>query len=104
VRDKEKALLGEIIAKLNDLFEGVTDDDQLVYVNHAIKGKLLEFETLVEQAANNTKEQFADSPDLPVDRRYAYQTRQEYPTALDRWGTKGGRITLSASYNTRCRR
>jgi type I restriction enzyme R subunit len=33
----------EIIAKVNDLFEGdLTDDDQLVYVNNVIKGKLLE--------------------------------------------------------------
>jgi type I restriction enzyme R subunit len=65
VRDKEKALLAEIIAKVNDLFEGdLTDDDRLVYVNNVLKGKLLESETLVEQAANNTKEQFANSPDL----------------------------------------
>jgi hypothetical protein len=32
----------------------ITDDDQLVYVNNVLKGKLLESETLVEQAANNT--------------------------------------------------
>ncbi|MDX8469219.1 hypothetical protein RFM26_26320 [Mesorhizobium sp. VK23B] len=34
------------------------------YVNNVIKGKLLESETLAQQAANNTKEQFANSPDL----------------------------------------
>lgn len=33
-------------------------------MNNAIKGKLLECETLIEQAVNNTKEQFANSPDL----------------------------------------
>ncbi len=55
----------EIIAKVNDLFEGeLTDDDRLVYVNNVIKGKLLESQILVKQAANNTKEQFANSPDL----------------------------------------
>jgi type I restriction enzyme R subunit len=65
VQDKEKALLAEIVAKLNDLFQGeVTDDDRLIYVNNVIKGKLLESETLTEQAANNTKEQFSNSPDL----------------------------------------
>jgi type I restriction enzyme, R subunit len=65
VREKEKALLAEIVAKVNDLFEGdLTDDDRLVYVNNVLKGKLLESETLIEQAANNTKEQFANSPDL----------------------------------------
>ena len=48
---------------MNDLFEGeLTDQDKLVYVNNVIKGKLLESETLTQQAANNTKEQFANSP------------------------------------------
>ncbi len=65
VQEKEKALLAEIIAKVNDLFEAeVTEDDKLVYVNNVIKGKLLESHTLVQQAVNNTKEQFANSPDL----------------------------------------
>ncbi len=65
VQEKEKARLGEIIAKVNDLFEGeLTDDDRLVYVNHVIKGKLLESRILVQQAISNTKEQFANSPDL----------------------------------------
>jgi phage antirepressor YoqD-like protein len=65
VQEKEKALLAEIIAKVNDLFEGeLTEDDKLVYVNNVIKGKLLESEVLVQQASNNTKEQFSNSPDL----------------------------------------
>lgn len=65
VQDKEKAMLAEIIAKVNDLFDGeLTEEDKLVYVNNVIKGKLLESETLVQQASNNTKEQFANSPDL----------------------------------------
>lgn len=65
VQEKEKALLTEIIQKVNGLFEGeLSDYDQLVYVNGVIKGKLLENETLVQQAANNSKEQFANSPDL----------------------------------------
>lgn len=65
VQEKEKAYLVEIIARVNDLFEGdLTDDDRLVYVNNVIKGKLLESQILVKQAANNTKEQFANSPDL----------------------------------------
>ena len=65
VREKERARLAEIIAAINDLFEGaLTDDDKLVYVNSVLKGKLLESETLVQQARNNTKEQFATSPDL----------------------------------------
>jgi hypothetical protein len=65
VHDKTKVLLAELIAKVNDLFEGdLTPGDKLVYVNDVIKGKLMESEKLREQAANNTKEQFANSPDL----------------------------------------
>ena len=65
VQEKEKAYLNAIIEKVNDLFEGdLSDQDKLVYVNNVIKGKLLESETLRQQAANNTKEQFANSPDL----------------------------------------
>ena len=65
VQDKEKALLAEILNKLNDLFTGdLSDDDKLVYANNVLRGKLLESGKLVEQAANNSKEQFANSPDL----------------------------------------
>lgn len=68
VQDKEKARLNEIIEKVNDLFEGeLSDQDKLVYVNNVIKGKLLESETLRQQAVNNTKEQFANSPDLKTE-------------------------------------
>lgn len=68
VQEKQKALLNEIIRKVNDLFEGdLTDQDKLVYVNNVIKGKLLESETLKQQAVNNTKEQFANSPDLKTE-------------------------------------
>lgn len=64
IHEKQKMLLAEIIAKVNELFQGdLTDEDKLVYVNH-VKSKLLESETLKEQALNNTKEQFANSPDL----------------------------------------
>lgn len=65
VQEKQQAYLTEIIQKVNGLFEGdLTDDDQLVYVNGVLKGKLLENAMLVQQAASNSKEQFANSPDL----------------------------------------
>jgi len=68
VQEKEKAFIAELIEKLNELFGGdTTDQDQLVYVNHVLKGKLLESETLRQQAANNSKEQFANSPDLKAE-------------------------------------
>ena len=68
VRERQKAYMAEIIAKLNDLFTGeLTDDDKLVYVNNVLKGRLLESAVLRQQAANNTKEQFANSPDLAAE-------------------------------------
>jgi type I restriction enzyme R subunit len=40
VQEKEKALLYEIIAKVNDLFDGeLTDEDKLVYVNNVHQGQ-----------------------------------------------------------------
>lgn len=65
IQEKEKALLNEILARVNDLFQGeLSDDDQLIYVNNVIRGKLLESDTLVQQANHNTKEQFSNSPTL----------------------------------------
>jgi type I restriction enzyme R subunit len=61
----QKAWLSEIIAKLNDLFTGeLSDDDKVVYVGTVIRNKLLESTTLQQQAASNSREQFASSPDL----------------------------------------
>jgi type I restriction enzyme R subunit len=65
LQEKEKAYLAEIIEKVNDLFQGeLTEQDKLVYVNNVLLGKLLESETLQQQAGTNTREQFANSPDL----------------------------------------
>jgi type I restriction enzyme, R subunit len=65
IQDKQKVVLQELIEKVNDLFEGdLTPGDKLIYVNNAIRGKLLEYPELINQAANSTKEQFASSPDL----------------------------------------
>jgi len=65
VQDKEKALLAEIISKLNDLFTGdLSESDKVTYVRSVIRGKLLESPTLQQQASANSKEQFGSSPDL----------------------------------------
>jgi len=65
VQDKNKAELAEIIAKLNELFNGeLSDNDKLPYVCSVIRGKLLESSTLSQQAAANSKKQFSNSPDL----------------------------------------
>ena len=65
LRERERAYLREVIEQLNELFGGETsDNDQLVYVNHVLLGKLLESETLRRQASANTRQQFSISPDL----------------------------------------
>ncbi len=83
VQEKQKARLSEIIQRVNDLFEGdLTDQDKLVYVNNVIMGKLLESETLKQQATNNTKEQFANSPDLKSELMNAIIGALEAHTAM----------------------
>lgn len=83
IQEKQKAWLSEIIKKVNDLFEGeLTDQDKLVYVNNVIKGKLLESETLKQQATNNTKEQFANSPDLKTEILNAVMSALEAHTTM----------------------
>jgi len=57
VQDKQKTMLAELIAGVNDLFEcELTSNGKRVYVNDAIKGKLLESAVLIEQAKSKTKE------------------------------------------------
>jgi len=83
VQEKQRARLNEIIQRLNELFEGdLTDQDKLVYVNNVIMGKLLECEKLKQQAANNTKEQFANSPDLKSELMNAIIGALEAHTAM----------------------
>lgn len=64
VQDKDKALLAEIVNRLNDLFQGVDEDDQVRYVMGDIRSQVLKSQTLADQAEHNTKERFGDSPDL----------------------------------------
>jgi len=65
VQEQQKVYMAELINKLNDLFGNDTSEqDQLRYVNGTLLGKVSESKTLQQQAANNSKEQFANSPDL----------------------------------------
>jgi len=83
VREKQTAYLTEIIKNVNELFDGdLTEQDKLVYVNNVIKGKLLESATLRQQAVNNTKEQFANSPDLKTEILNAVMSALEAHTAM----------------------
>ena len=83
VQEKEIVLLAEVIRKLNDLFQGeLSDQDKLVYVNNVIMGKILESEKLRKQAKNNTKEQFAASPDLDHELDNAIMSALDAHTAM----------------------
>lgn len=63
--EKEKALLDEIIERVNGLFDGeLTDDDQLAYVAGFLRNHMAASDELRVQAANNTSAQFANSPTL----------------------------------------
>lgn len=61
--DPEMVLLAHVIGKMNDLFEGVSETDVLPFALH-ITGTMMESETLEQQAAANSKEQFEASPDF----------------------------------------
>ena len=68
VQQQQKVNMAELIEKLNELFgSDTTEQDQLSYVNGTIFGKVVESTTLKQQAANNTKEQFANSLDLKTE-------------------------------------
>ena len=58
-RDKVKEHLSQIIDRLNDLFEGLLTDDDLVNYAIGVRDKLMENADLAQQAATNTKDQFA---------------------------------------------
>jgi len=93
VHEKEKARLAEIIAAVNELFEGqLADDDKLVYVNTVLKGKLLESDILVQQATNNTKEQFANSPDLDQEVLNAIMDALTAHTAMSKQALDSDRV------------
>jgi type I restriction enzyme R subunit len=68
VQAKEKALLREIVEKLNDLFEGeISEQDQVTYVTQVLKGKLVESPTLQQQAMSNSEAQLRISPDVAAE-------------------------------------
>ncbi|KQR84907.1 type I restriction endonuclease subunit R [Burkholderia sp. Leaf177] len=93
VQDKQQALLNEIIAKVNGLFEGeLTVDDQLMYINGVIKGKLLENDMLVQQAKSNAKQQFGNSPDLTEALQNAIMDAFDAHTAMSTQALSSARV------------
>jgi len=83
LQEKHRAKLREIIEKVNALFEGeLSDGDKLVYVSEVIFRKMLESDTLVQQARSNTKEQFAGSPDLRSEQMNAFLAALDAHTVM----------------------
>ncbi|MGW5339182.1 type I restriction endonuclease subunit R [Rhodococcus pyridinivorans] len=64
VRDPELVALEEVIAQINELLGGDHPDSSVRNVVTHIRDRLIESETLQQQAQNNTMEQFSASPDL----------------------------------------
>jgi type I restriction enzyme R subunit len=56
--------LSEIISKMNDLFEGDLSEADYIGFTTYISEKMLESDILAQQAAANSKQQFAASPDF----------------------------------------
>jgi type I restriction enzyme R subunit len=68
VQEKQKALLREIVQRVNDLFGNeTTEEDQVIYVMDVLKGKILQSEDLQQQAEANSKAQFEASPTLDAE-------------------------------------
>ena len=83
VQEQQKVYMAELIEKLNDLFGSETSEqDQLRYVNGTILGKVAESAKLKQQAANNTKEQFSNSPDLKTELQNAIIASYDAHTAM----------------------
>ncbi|GAB3469321.1 type I restriction endonuclease subunit R [Polaromonas eurypsychrophila] len=83
VQEQPKVYMAELIEKLNELFGNeTTDNDQLSYVNGTIFGKVVESGTLRQQAASNTKEQFANSPDLKTELQNAIMESYDAHTSM----------------------
>ncbi len=65
LQEKQKALLREIVQRVNDLFGNeTTEEDQVVYVMDVLKGKILQSADLQQQAMANSEAQFTASPTL----------------------------------------
>lgn len=85
VQEKQTAYMAELIEQLNDLFgAGTTDQDKLSWVNGTLLGKVAESGTLRQQAKNNTKMQFFNSPDLKPELQNAIIASYDAHTSLSK--------------------
>ena len=82
VQEKQKAILREIIEQLNDIYGVEATDGDMLSNAQTLMEKLSESAKLRKQAANNSKEQFANSPDLPGELLNALMDSMDIQTEL----------------------
>jgi type I restriction enzyme, R subunit len=83
VQEPQKAYIRELIAKLNEVFGTETSEqDQLRYVNGQLLGKMEESAMLQQQAINNSKGQFAASPDVKKELESAIMASYDAHTVM----------------------
>ncbi len=80
--DPQEEQMLKLFRKLENLFEGELDVYEVAdYVMDVIRGKMLDSTTLQQQAANNTKQQFRNSPDLmPIFEEAVGESAELHPT------------------------
>jgi len=98
LQDKDKVRLSEIVAKVNDLFDGeLTDHDMLAFVEN-IKGKMMESDRLVQQAMNNTKDQFSNSPDFSDEQMNAIMDAFDAFSAMSKQAIDSDKVRLGLKH------
>lgn len=85
LQEQQRVFMAELIAKLNELLGAdTTDQDKLSWVQGTLLGKVAESTTLQQQALNNTKMQFANSPDLKPELQNAIMASYDAHTSLSK--------------------
>jgi type I restriction enzyme, R subunit len=98
LQEKEKIRLSEIVQKVNDLFDGeLTEHDMLAFID-SLKGKMMESDLLVQQAMNNTKEQFSNSPDFSVEQMNAIMDAFEAFSTMSRQALDSEKVRLGLKH------
>jgi type I restriction enzyme, R subunit len=104
-RADEKIALSKLISRMNDIFEGeLSDADKVAYVQH-IAGKMMESDTLAQQAAQNTKQQFGMGDfntvlmDAVIDGLDNYKSMAEQVMESDKVKQEFAKIILDVVYD-----
>jgi type I restriction enzyme R subunit len=102
---EEYIALSALIARMNETFEGeLSDADKVAYVQH-IAGKMMENESLAQQANQNTKQQFGMGDfhtvmmDAVIDGLDKYQSMAEQVMSNDKVKQDFAKIVLDVVYD-----